>query len=87
MTTIDKFQISNNLISSNDLDYKIGVEDRDFTKARLNEKLTPWQVTGLVDGEGSFTTYMPQTDKGLFSVSLEFKVVQKAHSEGLLYEL
>jgi hypothetical protein len=27
---------------------------RDFTKPRLTENLNPWQVTGLVDGEGGF---------------------------------
>ena len=61
----------------------------DFTKPRLNENLKPWQVTGLVDGEGSFNYSLTKMDRGLaeYSIKLEFKVTQKTHSEGVLYEL
>lgn len=62
---------------------------RDFSKARNNEKLLPWQVTGLADGEGGFNCFIEKTGKGLtgHTVKLEFKVTQKTHSSGILYEL
>jgi len=47
----------------------------------------PWQVTGLVDGEDGFNCYILDTDLTNHSVKLEFKVTQKKHSEGVLYEL
>jgi hypothetical protein len=61
----------------------------DFTKPRDNELLMPWQVTGLADGEGGFNCSILNTRKGLTgkTVKLEFKVTQKTHSEGILYEL
>jgi len=61
----------------------------DFTVARLNAKLEPWQVTGLTDGEGSFICTVTDTLKGITgtTVNLEFKVTQKSHSTGILYEL
>lgn len=58
-----------------------------FTKPRSDIKLTPWQVTGLTDGEGSFTYSITKTGLTRFKISLEFKVTQKTHSEGILYEL
>ena len=58
-----------------------------FTKPRLDGKLTPWQVTGLTDGEGSFTYSITKTGLTSFKLSIEFKVTQKTHSEGVLYEL
>jgi hypothetical protein len=60
--------------------------DRDFTKSRKDENLKPWQVTGLTDGEGSFTisNYVSKTGS---TIKLEFKVTQKSHSEGILHEL
>ena len=67
-----------------------GIESgRDFSKARNNEKLLPWQVTGLADGEGGFNCFIENTGKGLtgHTVKLEFKVTQKTHSSGILYEL
>ena len=49
-----------------------------FIKPRLNIKLTPWQVTGLTDGEGSFaySIYRVSDKTGLtkYKISLEFKV-------------
>ena len=61
--------------------------NRNFTKP--NQILIPWQVTGLTDGEGSFVYSITKTGKGLTGqkISLEFKVTQKTHSEGVLYEL
>lgn len=63
--------------------------NRDFTKKRLIDKLLPWQVTGLTDGEGAFICSILNTGKGItnYSVKLEFKVTQKKHSEGILLEL
>jgi hypothetical protein len=68
---------------------KINNLNYDFTKPRINEKLKPWQVTGLVDGEGGFFVSISKIDKGLigFNLKLEFKVTQKNHSEGILHEL
>jgi len=31
------------------------ISNNNINKSMNNDKLTPWQVTGLVDGEGSFT--------------------------------
>jgi hypothetical protein len=51
----------------------------------LEENLSPWQVTGLTDGEGGFycsilkTSSTNGTDR--LRVKLEFKVVQKSHSK------
>nr|UZS77567.1 hypothetical protein [Lentinula edodes]UZS77616.1 hypothetical protein [Lentinula edodes]UZS77642.1 hypothetical protein [Lentinula edodes]UZS77668.1 hypothetical protein [Lentinula edodes]UZS77694.1 hypothetical protein [Lentinula edodes] len=61
----------------------------DFTVPRRFEKLKPWQVTGLTDGEGSFICTISDTGKGVTGkvVNLEFKVTQKSHSMGILYEL
>lgn len=59
-----------------------------FTKPRYNELLAPWQVTGFTDGEGGFNCTILTTGKGLTgkTVKLEFKITQKMHSEGILYE-
>jgi hypothetical protein len=61
----------------------------EFKFSRINESLKPWQVTGLADGEGAFVSTISETGKGVTgsSVSLEFKVTQKSHSSGILYEL
>lgn len=63
--------------------------NRDFTKPRKNELLNAWQVTGLTDGEGGFNYSISNTGEGLTGkkIKLEFKVTQKAHSEGVLHEL
>ena len=60
---------------------------KNFTKPRLNNNLTPWQVTGFTDGEGSFTYSITKSNPTKYKLSLEFKVTQKSHSEGVLYEL
>lgn len=60
---------------------------REFKKPRLHAKLLPWQVTGLTDGEGGFYCSILQNQNNRFRVKLEFKVVQKTHSLGILLEL
>jgi len=50
------------------------------SNSKLN--LTPWQVTGLVDGEGAFTV-----SKSGHTIKLELKVTQKVNSDGILYGL
>lgn len=68
---------------------------RDFTKPRIDNKLLPWQVTGYTDGEGGFYCSILKTGSRNTSaygvlgirVKLEYKVVQKRHSEGILFEL
>lgn len=46
------------------------------------DKLSPWQVTGLVDSEGSFSISLSGN-----SIKLEFKVSQKIHSTVILNQL
>ena len=58
------------------------ISNNNINKSINNDKLTPWQVTGLVDGEGSFTCSASGS-----SVKLEFKVTQKEDSEKILYKL
>ena len=57
----------------------------------LEETLSPWQVTGLTDGEGGFYCSILKTSStngtNRIRVKLEFKVVQKSHSEGVLFKL
>jgi LAGLIDADG endonuclease len=68
---------------------KLNNINTNYTKSRINIKLKPWQVTGLVDSEGGFFISISKTDKGLtgFSLKLDFKVTQKSHSEGILQEI
>ena len=51
--------------------------------------LNPWYITGLTDSEGSFSCYVQRISpfKDKMTVSLEFKVTQKSHSENVLYDL
>ena len=63
-----------------------------FIKGSTNIKgiLTPWYVTGISDGEGSFQiTIQDLKGKGLtgFKPFLEFKITQKNHSVGVLFEI
>lgn len=55
----------------------------------LKIRLEPWWITGITDSEGSFTCYIKNNDKTLtnYSVTLEYKVTQKEHSESILYDL
>lgn len=52
-----------------------------------NNKLLPWQVTGFTDGEGGFYCSILQNPNNRLRVKLEFKVVQKTHSMGILLNL
>jgi len=73
---------------------KNNLTNRDYTKPRIGLKLNPWQVTGFVDGEGSFAYSISKLKRNneegtecRETVNLEFKVTQKNHSEGILLEL
>jgi hypothetical protein len=58
-----------------------------MNKMEMNTKLNPWQVTGLTDGEGAFTYSLIRKKTEKYTISLEFKVTQKSHSEEILYKL
>ena len=65
-----------------------------YNEPRNHEKLLPWQVTGFTDGEGGFNCYITKTETHKLisysfntNIKLEFKVTQKSHSAGILYEL
>lgn len=67
-------------------------KDWNFTKGSTNKNsvLTPWYITGISDGEGSFQiTIQDMKGKGLtgFKPFLEFKITQKNHSVGVLFEI
>jgi len=49
--------------------------------------LEPWYITGLTDSEGAFSCYIQRSTKDKISVSLEFKITQKSHSESVLYSI
>jgi hypothetical protein len=51
-----------------------------------NYYFAPWWVTGIADSEGNFSIFVNKTSKGL-KITLGFKVTQKAHSMGILYDL
>ena len=53
-----------------------------FIKSKITDKLTPWQITGFIDGEGSFTV-----SKTGNSVKLEIKATQKNNSTKILYRM
>jgi LAGLIDADG endonuclease len=58
---------------------------KNFKKPR-QEKLSPYWVTGIVDAEGNFSINKQKVgDK--YKFSLAFKVTQKEHSLGILYDL
>jgi len=68
------------------------MNDWDFYSGSYNSNiiLTPWYVTGISDGEGSFQiTIQDIKGKGYtgYKPFLEFKVTQKSHSLGILLEL
>ena len=72
-----------------EMEKNLNVHNRDYTKPRLNEILSPWQVTGFTDGEGSFTYSLSNNNKNEIKINLEFKVTQKARpsaAEGILLE-
>lgn len=76
---------TNNLINTNN--NATNSFNRDFSKPRTNFNLNPWNITGFVDAEGSFSCSIFKTGLTGVRVKLEFKVVQKSHSEGILYEI
>ena len=51
--------------------------------------LHPWYVTGLTDSEGTFSCYIHRMDphKEKITVTLEYKVAQKSHSENILSDI
>jgi len=76
---------NNNLNSS----LEINNINKDNTKSKINLKLKPWQITGLVDSEGGFFISISKNVTSLtgFNIKLEFKVTQKSHSEDILYDI
>jgi hypothetical protein len=59
---------------------------RDMVKGDSDLKLNPMWVTGITDGEGSFSVYILKgTNKP--KITLTFKVDQKEDSAGILYDL
>lgn len=56
------------------------MHNRNFALGGAN--LTPHYVRGIVDGEGCFSVGLSAK-----TTMLEFKVTQKAHSAGILYDL
>jgi hypothetical protein len=51
--------------------------------------LNPWYVTGLTDSEGTFSCYVHRIgpDKEKITVTLEYKVAQKSHSDNILSDI
>jgi len=49
-------------------------------------KLNPWYITGLTDSEGTFSCYIQRETKEKITVSLEFKITPKSHSEKVLFD-
>jgi len=49
--------------------------------------LQPWYITGLTDSEGTFSCYIQRFTDNKITVSLEFKITQKSHSEDILYQI
>jgi hypothetical protein len=47
----------------------------------------PWYITGLTDSEGTFSCYIQRSTVNKITVSLEFKITQKSHSEDILYQI
>lgn len=75
---------TNLLISSKD-----GTLDRNFISGFTpfsKQKLGPYWVTGITDAEGNFSIHKQKTNKG-YKLSLAFKITQKNHSMGILYDL
>jgi hypothetical protein len=54
------------------------IYNKDLT---IIENLNPWQITGLVDGEGGFFCTLIKNKSFNLIIKLEFKVTQKSHSE------
>jgi Fe-S-cluster formation regulator IscX/YfhJ len=69
-------------------DYLIKIDSlkRDMSNGDINLKLNPMWVTGITDGEGSFSVNI---QKGINKpkINLTFKIDQKEDSAGILYDL
>lgn len=85
----DRFRLFNYIHTCNyynlekNWDFRLGSNKKDGV-------FTPWYVTGICDGEGSFQiTIQDIKGKGYtgYKPFLEFKVTQKEDSSGMLYEL
>lgn len=59
---------------------------RNFALGNPDKKLASWWVTGITDAEGCFSIFEQKTSMGI-KIILGFKVTQKAHSMGILYDL
>lgn len=60
--------------------------NRDFVLGSPEKKLAPQWVTGISDSEGNFSISTQNTNNG-YKFSLAYKVTQKDHSTGILYDL
>lgn len=60
-------------------------DTRDFALGSSNV-LAPQWVTGIYDSEGNFSLFVQKTKNG-YKFSLSYKVTQKEHSAGILYDL
>nr|QCW06967.1 hypothetical protein [Drechslerella brochopaga] len=58
----------------------------DFLLGNPDKPLKPWWVTGITDSEGNFSVFTQKTSKGI-KFTLGYKITQKAHSSGILYDL
>jgi len=59
---------------------------RDFVLGCKENLLAHWWVTGIIEAEGNFSIFVQKTKKGK-KIILGFKVTQKEHSMGILYDL
>jgi hypothetical protein len=59
---------------------------RDFGLGSSEQKLAPQWVTGISDSEGNFSIFTQKTKNG-YKFTLAYKVTQKHHSAGILYDL
>jgi hypothetical protein len=62
------------------------LNNRDFALGSPEQNLAPQWVTGIADSEGNFSITTQKVEKG-YKFSLAFKVTQKDHSAGILYDL
>lgn len=60
--------------------------NRDFILGSPEQKLASQWVTGISDSEGNFSIFSQKTKSG-YKFTLAFKVTQKGHSAGILYDL
>jgi hypothetical protein len=60
--------------------------NRDFALGCTDKKLAPQWVTGISDSEGNFSIFSQKTKNG-YKFTVAYKVTQKNHSGGILYDL